>query len=58
MVAEEVFVNCANFNPIKSKMVIFKVTYPEPELEPEPQFGFAAPWTRSRKKKFSAPQHC
>jgi hypothetical protein len=25
-----------------------------PELEPEPQFGFVAPWSRSRKKNFGS----
>ncbi len=76
MVANEVFVNYYNFNPIwlqhasihvekywysRQKKVIVKVTYkiysepglkPEPELEPEAQFGFAAPRSRSRKKYF------
>jgi hypothetical protein len=54
MVAEEVLVNCYNFNPItKAKKGNFQGilnNYPEPgpepepklEPEPEPKFGFAA----------------
>ncbi len=58
MVAEEVFVNCYNFNPI-SKVEkgnfqgIFKndpLPGTEQEPEPEPQFGFATTRSQSRKK--------
>ncbi len=62
MVAKEVFVNYHNFNPIwvqdasifkstgtQVKMVIVKVSY-KIYSEPELQFGFAAPWSRSRSR--------
>ncbi len=51
MVAEQVFLNCYDFNPItQSQKVVFKVYYKT--LEPEPKFGFVAPWSLSRKKYF------
>jgi hypothetical protein len=50
MVAEQIFVNCYNINPISlSKKVIFKVLK---LFGPELKFGFVAPWSRSRKKTF------
>jgi hypothetical protein len=53
MKAEEVFVNCYKFNPIKSKKVIFKVPYliklPEPKLESEPKKYFWLHNTASKK---------
>jgi hypothetical protein len=54
MVAEEVIVNCYNFNPKcirKVKKENFQGIFKNyPELEPEPQFRFAAPRSRNRKK--------
>jgi hypothetical protein len=47
---EEDLVNCGDFNSInQAKQGNFQgilKNYPEPELEPEPQFGFSAPQSR------------
>jgi hypothetical protein len=48
MKAEEVFVYCYKFNPIKSKKVIFKVSYKTT----------GAKARVGAEKIFSAPQHC
>jgi hypothetical protein len=48
-------IHVKNVLVLKSKKVIFKVSYKsysESGLLPEPQFGFAAPRSRSRKKYF------
>jgi hypothetical protein len=51
-VAEEVFVNFYNFNHIVKKFNFQGILLPQPELQPK--FGFAALWSRSRKKYFGS----
>jgi hypothetical protein len=63
MVAEEVFVNCYNFNPITLvkkgnfqgnplQNYLEQDLEPDLTLEPKRKFGFVVLWSQSRKKYF------